>query len=208
MMGRIGKTTWCVALAGAMLAPAGWALAEQASGGGDKAKNPKVLAGPQGKGERQGQPKGNVEPGERRGPGGPAGFGGPPGPGGPDNPLMRALGSLNLSEAQKQEIQNIVRGGGKHLTDAQRSELRKIEEQIQQLHEQRRKIIGEPNREEMIEKIRAVLTPEQREQLEQRMQQFRERRGEEMDGGPRPQGRRPEGRRGPNSPSEDKLNMD
>jgi len=135
------------------------------------------------RGDRELSERGNQD-GERgnrpqRGPG----PGGPGGPGGEMGPMMRVMRDLNLSEEQREQIHTIVqaqRDQHEKAMEAHRSEIDDIDKQIRALVEKKKAILG-MNPEDTITKVKAILTDEQKTQLETKIAEFRER-------GPRPGG--------------------
>ncbi len=103
--------------------------------------------------------------------------------------MMRGLEGLNLTDAQKQQIQNLRRNN--QSGEASRDEVRRLmqikragtltaeqENRLASLREQ-----SKANSAKMREQILAILTPEQRQQFQQRNQGGMEREGEKMRAG-------------------------
>jgi protein CpxP len=139
----------------------------------------------------QGKPQGPPPDGGFRG--GPGGHGGHGGPGGPRDGLG-PLRDLNLSDAQKTQIEKI-RASFEESTQALHEQLRSLHESqpdpfgggnfdeaaVRAAAEARAKVEVELeiSRARMASQIFAVLTAEQKAQLNERRQQFEQRRREE-----------------------------
>lgn len=100
------------------------------------------------------------------------------------------LGSLNLTDSQKQQIKDLRKNGS--VNDAARQELRQLAQakrsgtltaeqqtRLQTLRDQ-----SKTNGEKRKDQIAAILTPEQRQQLEQNKAQRKERRRQKMQNAP------------------------
>lgn len=119
---------------------------------------------------------------------------GPRGPGmGPGGGMMRMLADLNLTDTQKQQVQELIHKS-EETNRPMREEMRKLAEQQRQgttlsAEDQTRFTELRTSLRAANEKLRsdvmALLTPEQRTQFEEKQKQRREnRRGPGMPGGP------------------------
>lgn len=198
-MSTARRLGWMLGLSAAMgLGLAGWTSLQAEDGGAPKEKPTKdqVLKGPK-------------ADADQKGPGG-RGFDGK-GPGrGPGAAIVDALRDLNLSEEQKNKVREILSSHHEKVKahrEAHSEELAKLRqefqaareakdhEKVKQLAEQRRKIMeGVPKPADLINEVKAVLTPDQAKTfdalLEDAREQMAERHGQM---GPGPDGKGPKG---------------
>ena len=126
--------------------------------------------------------------------------------------FFRVLRDLDLTEQQRQEVQAVLKQAREKrqaVMAEHKDELAKIDAQIRQLMEQRRKLMaGSPNPEQLAKQVNDLLTPEQQIEFKKALEAMRERarpgpadRGRNRAGrerpGPRPGNRQRPPREGP-----------
>lgn len=104
-------------------------------------------------------------------------------------PLFHVLRGLGLSEEQRGEVRTILKAAKENrdaVIEENKEELDKIDAKIRELVEQRKRLLADaPGREEVMEQVSNVLTPEQQEKFKEKIEAIKEYRGE------RPRGARP-----------------
>ncbi len=192
------NTTLALAVAGLTFMGTSLALAEATNTESEKPARKHPLAGPKAegfeKGERPGP--GNGPMAERRGE--------------MMDGVRGALRDLNLTEDQKAQIKTIMdeaRDSREKFMDEHKDEVRAIREkmkaareakdrdQMKQLGEELRGIMESgPKPQDTMEKIKGVLTPEQRDQLQGKLDQWKENHPRpQLEEGERPRRQRPQG---------------
>lgn len=111
-------------------------------------------------------------------------------------PMFHVLRGLDLTKEQRDEVKTILKDAREKREAAiaeNKDALDEIDAKIRALVEQRRKLMGDaPDRKEVMEQVSEVLTPEQQEKLKEKIEAFKDNRGERPRGARPRHGRRPD----------------